>query len=43
MTQAALIKALQNGPLTSREAEDLTGMSRSTVLSTAKKCVTRAI
>ena len=37
MTQAALIKALQNGPLTSKEAEDLTGMSRSTVLSTAKK------
>ena len=37
MTQAALIKALQNGPLTSKEVEDLTGMSRSTVLSTAKK------
>jgi hypothetical protein len=37
MTQAALIKALQNGPLTSKEAEDLTGMPRSTVLSTAKK------
>jgi hypothetical protein len=37
MTQAALIKALQNGPLTSKETEDLTGMSRSTVLSTAKK------
>lgn len=37
MTQAALIRALQNGPLTSKEAEDLTGMSRSTILSTAKK------
>ena len=37
MTQAALIKALQNGPLTSREVVDTTGMSQATVLSTAKK------
>jgi predicted transcriptional regulator len=37
MTQAALIKALQNGSLTSREVVDTTGMSQATVLSTAKK------
>ena len=37
MTQARLIKALQNGPLTSREVANLTGMPQSTVLSTAKK------
>ena len=37
MTQAALIKALQNGPLTSREVSNLTGMPQATVLSTAKK------
>jgi len=37
MTQEAIIKALQNGPLTSQEVCDLTGMSKSSVLSTAKK------
>ena len=37
MTQATLIKALQNGPLTSREVVDATGMSQTAVLSTAKK------
>jgi biotin operon repressor len=37
MTQASLIKALQNGPLTSREVVDATGMSQAAVLSTAKK------
>jgi len=37
MTQAALIQALQNGSLTSREVADITGMSQTTVLSTAKK------
>lgn len=37
MTQATLIKALQNGPLTSEEVSNLTGMPRATVLSTAKK------
>ena len=37
MTQEAIIKALQNGPLTSAELCDLTGMPKSSVLSTAKK------
>ena len=37
MTQEAIIKALQNGPLTSQEVCDLTGMHKSSVLSTAKK------
>ena len=37
MTQAKVIKALQNGSLTSREAANLTGMPQATVLSTAKK------
>ena len=37
MTQAAVIKALQNGPLTSHEVANLTGMPQATVLSTAKK------
>jgi len=37
MTQAALIRALQNGPLTSHEVANLTGMPQATVLSTAKK------
>ncbi len=37
MTQAMIIKALQNGPLTSQEVCDLTGMPKSSVLSTAKK------
>lgn len=37
MTQAQVIKALQDGPLTSHEIANLTGMSQATVLSTAKK------
>jgi len=37
MTQARLIQALQNGSLTSNEIVGLTGMSKETVLSTAKK------
>lgn len=37
MTQAKVIKALQNGPLTSHEVANLTGMPQATVLSTAKK------
>lgn len=37
MTQAQVIKALQNGSLTSREVANLTGMPQATVLSTAKK------
>ncbi len=37
MTQAQVIKALQNGPLTSHEVANLTGMPQATVLSTAKK------
>jgi predicted transcriptional regulator len=37
MTQARIIKALQNGSLTSHELSNLTGMPQATVLSTAKK------
>ena len=37
MTQAQVIKALQNGPLTSHEVSNLTGMPQATVLCTAKK------
>jgi DNA-binding Lrp family transcriptional regulator len=37
MTQARIIQALQNGPLTSKEVSELTGMHPNTVLSTAKK------
>ena len=37
MTQAQVIKALQNGPLTSHQVANLTGMPQATVLSTAKK------
>ena len=37
MTQARVIQALQNGPLTSHEVANLTGMPQATVLSTAKK------
>jgi predicted transcriptional regulator len=37
MTQAQIIKALQNGPLTSHQVANLTGMPQPTVLSTAKK------
>jgi predicted transcriptional regulator len=37
MTQAQVINALQNGPLTSHEIANLTGMPQATVLCTAKK------
>lgn len=37
MTQERVINALQNGPLTSHEVANLTGMAQATVLSTAKK------
>lgn len=37
MTQQQVLDALQNGPLTSHEVANLTGMPQSTVLSTAKK------
>jgi DNA-binding MarR family transcriptional regulator len=37
MTQAQVIQALQNGSLTSREIVEKTGMTKETVLSTAKK------
>jgi len=37
MTQAQVIKALQNGPKTSREIAEESGMPQTTVLSTAKK------
>jgi 16S rRNA G1207 methylase RsmC len=37
MTQAMIIKALQDGPKTSRELVHITGMTQAAVLSTAKK------
>ena len=37
MTQAQVIQALQNGPKTSREIAEESGMPQATVLSTAKK------
>jgi len=37
MTQATIIQALQNGPLTSEELCRLTGLPKSAVLSAAKK------
>jgi hypothetical protein len=37
MTQQKIIDALANGPLTSHEVANLTGMPQATVLSTAKK------
>ena len=37
MTQAAIIQALQDGPLTSHELVEITGMSQATVISTTKK------
>ena len=37
MTQAQVIQVLQNGPLTSRQIAEQTGMNKDTVLSTAKK------
>jgi hypothetical protein len=37
MTQAAVIRALQNGPLTSREVANITGMCPATVISTCGK------
>ena len=37
MTQASLLKALQDGPLTSHQVAEETGMSQATVISTARK------
>jgi biotin operon repressor len=37
MTQASIINALSDGPLTSREVAEITGMSQATVISTARK------
>ena len=37
MTQEAIIRALQNGPQTSQQVANLTGMPQATVLSTAKQ------
>ena len=43
MTQEAIIKALKNGPLSSLEVSNLTGMPRATVLSTAQKLRSKGI
>jgi len=37
MTQATIINALQNGPLTSKQLEFLTGIPRTSVLASCKK------
>jgi predicted transcriptional regulator len=37
MTQALIIRALQNGPLTSQELANLTGLPKNTVLASCKK------
>ena len=37
MTQQAIINALRNGPLSSHQVSNLTGMPQATVISTAKK------
>ena len=37
MTQATIISALQNGPLTSKQLEFLTGIPRTSVLASCKK------
>jgi hypothetical protein len=37
MTQATIISALQNGPLTSKQLEFLTGIPRTSVLAVCKK------
>ena len=41
MTQAAIIQALQDGPLTSQELAEATGMTQATVISTARKLRTQ--
>ena len=37
MTQATIIRSLQNGPLTSLELEELTGLPRTAILAACKK------
>jgi len=37
MTQQAIIRALQNGPLTSHEIENLTGIPRTSIVAACKK------
>ena len=37
MTQSTIIRALQNGPLTSKQLEFLTGIPRTSVLASCKK------
>ncbi len=37
MTQQAIISALQNGPLTSHEIENLTGIHRTSIVAACKK------
>ena len=39
MTQEAVIRALQNGPLTSYQIEDLTGIPRESIVSACKKMI----
>ena len=41
MTQSAIIQALQDGPLTSHEIAEITGMTQATVISTARKLRTQ--
>jgi hypothetical protein len=37
MTQQAIIRALQNGPLTAQEMENLTGIPRTSIVAACKK------
>ena len=39
MTQEAVIRCLQNGPLTSYQLEDLTGIPRESIVSACKKMI----
>jgi hypothetical protein len=39
MTQEAVIRALQNGPLTSYEMENLTGIPRTSIVAACKKMI----
>jgi hypothetical protein len=39
MTQEAVIRALQNGPLTSYDMENLTGIPRESIVSACKKLI----
>jgi hypothetical protein len=41
MTQESIIKCLQNGPLTSQEMENLTGIPRTSIVAACKKMLSK--